>query len=79
MMNDIFPAALIKRIVESTGTPVYIYSRHKILSNLDAYKRSFSALGPLFCYAMKANSNGAVARLLAQNGAGADVVSGGEL
>jgi len=74
-----FPAGLVKRIVEKTGTPVYIYSAQKILDNLGAYKKQFASLQPLFCYAMKANSNGAVARLLARNGAGADVVSGGEL
>jgi len=78
-MKNIFPGGLVKRIIRKIGTPVYIYSSEKILKNLEAYKRSFSDLNPLFCYAMKANSNGAVARLLAQNGAGADVVSGGEL
>ncbi|MEI7482033.1 MAG: diaminopimelate decarboxylase [Elusimicrobiota bacterium] len=78
-MKETFSAALIERIVKQTGTPVYIYSREKIIANLDAYKKAFSNLAPLFCYAMKANSNGAVAGLLARNGAGADVVSGGEL
>ena len=67
------------RIVRKTGTPVYIYSARKIISNLKTYQRSFSGVKPLICYAMKANSNGAVAGLLAGNGAGADVVSGGEL
>ncbi|MFA7008408.1 MAG: diaminopimelate decarboxylase, partial [Elusimicrobiales bacterium] len=78
-MKETFPAALIGRIVKKTGTPVYIYSKAKIIANLNAYKRAFSRLAPLFCYAMKANSNGAIAGLLAANGAGADVVSGGEL
>ncbi|MBI4803522.1 MAG: diaminopimelate decarboxylase [Elusimicrobia bacterium] len=78
-MPNIFPPELVKRIVRRTGTPVYIYSQKKILQNLNSYKKAFSALEPLFCYAMKANSNGAVAGLLAKNGAGADVVSGGEL
>ncbi len=78
-MKGTFSKALIERIVKQTGTPVYIYSQKKIIANLDAYKKAFSGLVPLFCYAMKANSNGAVAGLLAGNGAGADVVSGGEL
>ena len=78
-MKEIFPAALIERIVKKTGTPVYIYSREKIIGNLNAYKRAFAGAAPLFCYAMKANSNGAIAGLLAGDGAGADVVSGGEL
>ena len=78
-MKETFSAALIERIVKQTGTPVYIYSREKIIANLGAYKKAFFSMAPLFCYAMKANSNGAVAGLLAANGAGADVVSGGEL
>lgn len=78
-MKETFPAGLIERIVRKIGTPVYIYSKEKITANLDAYKKAFSGLAPLFCYSMKANSNGAVAGLLAANGAGADVVSGGEL
>ena len=78
-MKERFPAGLIARIIKRTGTPVYIYSAETIIANLDAYKKAFSSLAPLFCYAMKANSNGAIAGLLAGNGAGADVVSGGEL
>jgi diaminopimelate decarboxylase len=78
-MKNIFPADLIKRIVRKTGTPVYVYSRDKITENLAAYQKAFSAVKPLICYAMKANSNGAIAGLLARGGAGADVVSGGEL
>ncbi|MFA6434802.1 MAG: diaminopimelate decarboxylase [Elusimicrobiales bacterium] len=78
-MKELFPHPLVRRIVKKTGTPVYIYSGEKIIANLDAYKKAFAGLAPLFCYAMKANSNGAIAGLLARNGAGADVVSGGEL
>ena len=66
-------------MVKKTGTPVYIYSKEKIAANLAAYKKAFAGLAPLFCYAMKANSNGAIAGLLAGSGIGADVVSGGEL
>lgn len=66
-------------MIRKTGTPVYIYSREKILENLASYKKAFAALDPLLCYAMKANSSGGIASLLAENGAGADVVSGGEL
>ena len=78
-MKELFPAGLIERIVKKTGTPVYIYSAGKITGNLNAYKSAFPGPAPLFCYAMKANSNGAIANLLARGGAGADVVSGGEL
>lgn len=79
MLTHIFPEKLVRQIIRRTGTPVYIYSRDKILLNLDSYKRAFAGLKPLICYAMKANSSGAIASLLAGNGAGADVVSGGEL
>ena len=61
------------------GTPVYVYSAGTIE---DHYHRLDAALGELdhqICYAVKANSNRAVLRLLAQAGAGFDIVSGGEL
>ncbi|HAH30758.1 MAG TPA: diaminopimelate decarboxylase [Elusimicrobia bacterium] len=76
-MSNPFPPKLIRKIVKKTGTPVYIYSKAGILRNLAAYRRAFAALDYILCYAMKANSNGSIARLL--SGAGADVVSGGEL
>ena len=61
------------------GTPLYLYSASTIL---DHYRRLDEALSPLhhlICYAVKANSNGAILRLLANAGAGFDIVSGGEL
>lgn len=61
------------------GTPLYVYSAGTIL---DHYTRLDAALAPLdhlICYAVKANSNGAVLKLLANVGAGFDIVSGGEL
>jgi len=60
------------------GTPLYVYSRAAILGRYEALRRAF---GPraLVCYALKANSNGAVCRVLSAQGAGADIVSGGEL
>jgi len=79
MMRNIFPDKLVERIAAKTGTPVYIYSADRITANLEAYRKAFAPAGPLICYAMKANSNGAIAGLLARSGAGADVVSGGEL
>lgn len=74
-----FNPGLIKSIVKKIGTPVYIYSKQKILQNLAAYQKAFASLDHLICYSLKANSNGAIAGLLAKNGSGADVVSGGEL
>ncbi len=61
------------------GTPLYVYSRAALEGAYDAYARAFASLPHRICYALKANSNGALLRLLARRGAGADVVSGGEL
>src|SRR5213080_1990328 len=66
-------------VANEFGTPLYVYSAGTIL---DHYTRLDAALAPLdrlVCYAVKANSNGAILKLLAQAGAGFDIVSGGEL
>jgi diaminopimelate decarboxylase len=60
------------------GTPLYVYDGDLIRERLRALRGAFSRQ-PLICYAMKANSNKAVCSLLAKAGAGADIVSGGEL
>jgi diaminopimelate decarboxylase len=67
------------RAAEEFGTPLYVYSAGTIL---DHYTRLNAALAPLdhlICYAVKANSNRAILKLLAKAGAGFDIVSGGEL
>ena len=69
----------LARAAEEFGTPLYIYSAGTIL---DHYRRLDAALAPLdhlICYAVKANSNRAILKLLADTGAGFDIVSGGEL
>ena len=69
----------LARVAEKFGTPLYVYSAGTIL---DHYCRLDAALAPLdhlICYAVKANSNRAILKLLAQEGAGFDIVSGGEL
>ncbi|MFN2635242.1 MAG: diaminopimelate decarboxylase [Thermoanaerobaculia bacterium] len=66
-------------IAEGAGTPVYVYSRALVEENYLRFDRALSAVPHLVCYATKANSNLAVLRALAALGAGADVVSGGEL
>jgi diaminopimelate decarboxylase len=69
----------LERVAESFGTPTYVYSASTIL---DHYSRLDAALAPLdhlICYAVKANSNRAILKLLADAGAGFDIVSGGEL
>lgn len=69
----------VSKIAEKAGTPLYIYSHKTFLQHLNAYKNAFDGFNHTICFALKANSNGAILRLLARNGSGADVVSGGEL
>lgn len=78
-MNRYFPPKIIKQIVKKTGTPVYIYSKEKLIEDFKAYKKAFNNFNSLICYALKANSNRAICSVFAKLGAGADVVSGGEL
>jgi len=61
------------------GTPLYVYSRPALVDAYGAYERAFAAVPHRICYALKANSSGALLRILAGLGAGADVVSGLEL
>jgi diaminopimelate decarboxylase len=69
----------IERIVKKVGTPVYVYSRKQLLTAYSSYRKAFRRIPHLICYALKANSNLALLRLLAKEGSGADIVSGGEL
>ena len=69
----------LARFAKEFGTPTYVYSAGTIL---DHYSRLDAALAPidhLICYAVKANSNRAILKLVADAGAGFDIVSGGEL
>jgi diaminopimelate decarboxylase len=61
------------------GTPLYLYSAAAIRASYERYDRAFAAMRHRICYALKANSTGALLRLLQGLGAGADIVSGGEL
>lgn len=61
------------------GTPLYIYSAAAVAEAYGAYDRAFASVPHRICYALKANSAGALLRLLARLGAGADIVSGFEL
>jgi len=69
----------VAEIADQHGTPCYIYSKAAIEENYLAYELAAGDHPHLICYAVKANSNLAVLRLLAQIGAGFDIVSGGEL
>ncbi|MFG6559569.1 MULTISPECIES: diaminopimelate decarboxylase [unclassified Sulfitobacter] len=68
----------LAEIAASVGTPVYVYSTATLLRHFHLFDDALSGMDHLVCYAMKANSNQAVLRTLAQAGAGMDVVSGGE-
>lgn len=61
------------------GTPLYVYSAAEARARLAALRKAFSRRSPLICYALKANTNRALCAVLARAGAGADIVSAGEL
>ncbi len=69
----------IKQIAESAGTPVYIYSYQSLVDKYKELSQAFASLKPLICFSVKANSNLTICRILTQQGAGLDIVSGGEL
>ncbi len=69
----------IAQIAAAVGTPFYVYSAAALTALYRRFAEAFADQRPLICYAVKANSNLAVLRLFANLGAGADVVSEGEL
>jgi diaminopimelate decarboxylase len=69
----------LPQIAEQFGTPTYVYSKAALLENFASYADACQGRDALVCYAMKANSNLAILDLLARQGAGFDIVSGGEL
>jgi diaminopimelate decarboxylase len=69
----------LSRAASEFGTPLYVYSAGTILDHYHRLDGALSSLDHLICYAVKANSNGAILKLLAEAGAGFDIVSGGEL
>lgn len=69
----------IRRIAEEVGTPAYVYSRATFLHHYHAVREAFAELDPIICFSVKCCQNIHVCRLLAEQDAGFDVVSGGEL
>ncbi|MCR4437933.1 MAG: diaminopimelate decarboxylase [bacterium] len=69
----------VAALAETYGTPLYVYSKNGVLSAYQAIDRAFADIAHAVCYALKANANPHLLWLLAAAGAGADVVSGGEL
>ena len=69
----------VEKLARRFGTPLYIYSASTIASHFQRLDRAMAGLSHLVCYAVKANSNLAILRLLAGLGSGFDLVSAGEL
>src|SRR5262249_50165883 len=69
----------LREIAAKVGTPTYVYSTATLQRHFRVFDGAFAGRKRLVCYSVKANSNLAVLRALASWGAGADIVSGGEL
>ena len=69
----------LESLARRFGTPLYVYSADQIVERLALFQSAFAGRDRLICYAVKANSALAILKLLAQRGAGFDIVSGGEL
>lgn len=69
----------LSRIAKEFGTPFYVYSHATLIRHFRALDTAFQHVPHIIAFAMKANSNLAILRLMAREGSGADIVSGGEL
>jgi diaminopimelate decarboxylase len=69
----------LKELAEEYGTPLYVYSKKQIIEKYRLFDNAFGDMNHQVCYALKANANLHILRLLAEEGAGADIVSAGEL
>ena len=69
----------LTKLADRYGTPLYVYSASAIRERLAAFEHAFRSVPHTICYSVKANSNVSILRLLAREGCGFDVVSGGEL
>lgn len=69
----------VRDIAAKVGTPFYLYSYKTLIDHFRKLKNAFKPVNALICFSMKSNSNLAVIRALVKNGAGLDIVSGGEL
>ena len=69
----------VSRMVERFGSPFYVYSKEKLITNFNSFKSYFNEIDHLICFAVKSNSNIGILNILAEIGAGFDIVSGGEL
>lgn len=72
-------AVPLEQLAERYGTPLYCYSASQVRERLRLFRKHFARQEHLICYAVKANSNLSLLRMIAREGAGFDIVSGGEL
>ena len=78
--NELYAEELkVSDLAEEFGTPLYLYSAATLKRHYQAFDSAFQGLDHLTCFSVKCNSNLGVLRLLNEQGAGADIVSGGEL
>src|SRR5690606_35024771 len=66
-------------VARAVGTPCYVYSQATLVEHYQRLSAAFAPLSPLICFSIKSCANLSVIKLLAQQGAGMDLVSGGEL
>jgi len=69
----------VEDLAKKFSTPLYVYSYHTLIDHYLKLKSAFSGINPLICYSVKANSNLSILKALIAQGAGLDIVSGGEL
>lgn len=69
----------VEELVAAHGTPLYVYSRSSIVARFQQFDAAFEGVDRLIAYSVKANGNLSLLQLLREHGAGADIVSGGEL
>jgi diaminopimelate decarboxylase len=69
----------VSLLAETYGTPLFVYSKATLLHHLHQLQNAFAAVEPLICYSIKTNGNLSICKLMASQGAGFDVTSGGEL
>lgn len=69
----------VTELAEQYGTPLYIYSQATFLHHLKQIQEAFAEVQPIICYSVKTNGNLTICKLMAEQGAGFDVTSGGEL
>ena len=69
----------VSDVAQKVGTPFYLYSHNTLVDHFTKIKKAFAEITPLICFAMKSNGNLAVLKTLADQGAGFDIVSIGEL